>query len=189
MFTPFFVGANPAGKKLHGRRAHQRRGAPPSWRVGIGRSARGSRAARPLASLRSIAPGSAPRAARSARLRLRIVLLRTESSRSARLRLLAGGYRDLGFQASAVDSSSPHYCPRRNSGAGIGAISAMEEGLRCEALPGDGHAADGAEGSDGHAVDGTAGGDGHATDGAEGGVPATSLGDREQAILSSSILR
>ena len=37
---------------------------PPSWRVGIGRSARGSRAARPLASLRSIAPGSAPRAAR-----------------------------------------------------------------------------------------------------------------------------
>ena len=51
---------------------------PPSWRVGIGRSARGSRAARPLASLRSIAPGSAPRAARSARLRLRIVLLRTE---------------------------------------------------------------------------------------------------------------
>ena len=162
---------------------------PPSWRVGIGRSARGSRAARPLASLRSIAPGSAPRAARSARLRLRIVLLRTESSRSARLRLLAGGYRDLGFQASAVDSSSPHYCPRRNSGAGIGAISAMEEGLRCEALPGDGHAVDGAEGSDGHAVDGTAGGDGHATDGAEGGVPATSLGDREQAILSSSILR
>jgi len=65
----------------------------------------------------------------------------------------------------------------------------MEEGLRYEALPGDGHAADGAEGSDGHAVDGTAGGDGHATDGAEGGVPATSLGDREQAILSSSILR
>jgi len=101
------------GKKLHGRRAHQRRGAPPSWRVGIGRSARGSHAARPLASLHSIAPGSAPRAARSARLRLRIVLLRTESSRSARLRLLAGGYRDLGFQASTVDSSSPHYCPRR----------------------------------------------------------------------------
>ena len=80
---------------------------PPSWRVGIGRSARGSRAARPLASLRSIAPGSAPRAARSARLRLRILLLRTESSRSARLRLLAGGYRDLGFQASETPIRFP----------------------------------------------------------------------------------
>ena len=43
----------------------------------------------------------------------------------------------------------------------------MEEGLRYEALPGDGHA----------------------TDRAEGGMPAMSLGDREQAILSSSILR
>jgi len=32
----------------------------------------------------------------------------------------------------------------------------MEEGLRCEALSGDGHTADGAEGSDGHAVDRTA---------------------------------
>ena len=174
---------------MHGCRAHQRRGAPPLVARRDWTECTRSRAARPLTSLYSIAPGSAPRTARSARLCLRIVLLRTESSRSARLRLLAGGYRDLGFQASAVDSSSPHYCPRRNSGAGIGAISAMEEGLHCEALPGDGHAADGAEGSDGHAVDGTAGGDGHATDGAEGGVPATSLGDREQAILSSSILR
>jgi hypothetical protein len=50
--------------------------------------------------------------------------------------------------------------------------SAMEEGLR-----GDGHTADRTEGG------------GHVADRAEGGVAATSLGDREQTIPSSSVLR
>jgi hypothetical protein len=38
-------------------------------------------------------------------------------------------------------------------------------------------------------VDRAEGGDGHVADRAEGGVAAMSLGDREQTILSPSVLR